>query len=179
MAEAGDDRIVVQHVGHVVTVADLRAALTGLPDDAQVHVAVPERPGEETSALYPVAGLHEPAVRPTRGAGLVVALRADFPSGAYLLPRRGWLTVRHGLPEGPDGVRLHDGLATAVEGAVAALGYRGPASTSRDGGTTEWAWQSAGAAVSDVLDAAVAAVGAFAATVPGDERWDVEVRVER
>lgn len=179
MAEAGDDRVVVQHVGQVVTVADLRAALSGLPDDAQVHVAVPERPDERTFAVHPVAGLHEPAVRPARSGGLVVTLRADFPSGAYLLPRRGWLTVRHGLPESQDGIRLHEGLAAAVAGAVGALGYRGPASMSRDGGTTEWAWRSDGVTVSDVLDAAVAAVGAFAASVPGDERWDVEVRVER
>ncbi|MBI4941657.1 MAG: hypothetical protein HY830_13000 [Actinobacteria bacterium] len=179
MAEAGDDRVVVQHIGQVVTVADLRAALSGLPDDAQVHVAVPERPGEQTSAVYPVAGLHGPAVRPARDGAVVVTLRADFPSGAYLLPRRCWLTVRHGLTDSQDDVRLHEGLAAAVEGTVAALGYRGPASMARDEGTTEWAWQSAGVAVSGVLDAAVAAVGAFAATVPGDERWDVEVRVER
>lgn len=179
MAEAGDDRVVVQHVGQVVTVADLRAALSGLPDDAQVHVAVPERPDERTSASYPVAGLQEPVTRTARAGVPVVTLRADFPTGAYLLPRRGWLTVRHGLADSQDGIRLHEGLADAVAGAVAALGYRGPASMSRDGGTTEWAWRSDGVAVSDVLDAAVAAVGAFAASVPGDERWDVEVRVER
>jgi hypothetical protein len=179
VAEQGDDRVVVEHEGRAVTVADLRTALTGLPDDALVHVAVPERPTQQAFALYPVAGLFEPTIRPTRGGGRTVSLRADFPSGSYLLPRQGWLTVRHGLTtETEDAVLLHNGLADAVHDAVAALGYRGPASMVRDESTTQWQWESAAVPVSEVLDAAVAAVGAFAETVPGDDRWDVEVRVQ-
>ena len=91
---SADQRIRLGYTASTATVDEVRALLDGLPGDAVLFVAVRQNPDGETYETRPICGLHEPAVRPApegvvdaEGRTMAV-LRADLPTGAYLVTPR-------------------------------------------------------------------------------------------
>jgi hypothetical protein len=139
---AGEEAIEVEwvrHTGRPMTVGELRAAMTGLPDDVPVLVSHPDEAGDDAARIL----IHGSSarVRPNPyGSGRALAIDGELPPGSYQRARRLTLTVT-GLPTGDDGTVAHE-LVNAVEAATAPLNHRGATSVEHgpESATVSWTW---------------------------------------
>jgi hypothetical protein len=147
----------VRHTGRPMTIGELRAAMTGLPDDVPVLISHPDEAGHDAARLL----IHGSSarVRPNPyGSGRALAIEGELPPGIYQRARRLTLTVT-GLPTGEDGTVAHE-LVKAVEAATAPLNHRGATNVELgpESGTISWTWTARNVALAALADTARQAI---------------------
>ena len=147
----------VRHTGRPMTIGELRAAMTGLPDDVPVLVSHPDEAGHDAARIL----IHGSAawVRPNPyGSGRALAIEGELPPGIYQRARRLTLTVT-GLPTGEDSTVAHE-LLEAVEAATAPLNHRGATNVEQEpeSGTISWTWTARNVALAALADTARQAI---------------------
>lgn len=146
----------VRHTSRPMTVGELQAAMTGLPDDVPILVSHPDEAGRDAARILIYGS--SAWVRPNPyGSGTALTIEGELPTGVHQRARRLTLTVT-GLPTGEDD--LAHGLREAVEAATAPLNHGGSTSVENqpESGTMSWTWTARNIPLAELADAARQAI---------------------